>query len=163
MSADGGQVGTISHDSHSGTVVSDLSNHAIICGFGLPGRAVARVLESQHIDYCIVELNPATVDRCARTGVQIIHGDARDPETLRRAGVERAQILALAIPNDAVVLDAVKAGRQLNPSVYIVARLHFTSAGIEAHRRGANETVVAEQVVANEFSRLIEARRSVSH
>ena len=163
MSDGNGQVCTIVPDTHTATAVFDLSNHAIICGYRLPGRAVARALEAQHIHYCIVELNPTTVDRCARTGVQIIHGDARDPETLRRAGIERAQILALAIPTDTVVLEAVKQGRQLNPSVYIVARLHFTSAGIEAHRRGANETVVAEQVVANEFSRLIDARRSVQH
>ena len=160
MSADGQATGTIVPDASTEAAVCDLDRHAIICGYGLPGRAVARALEAQHIHYCIIELNPATVDRCARTGVQIIRGDARDPETLRRAGIERAIILALAIPNDTVVLEAVKSAREVNPSVYIIARCHFTSAGFEAQRRGANEVVVAEQVVANEFSRLIEARRS---
>lgn len=134
-----------------------LSAHAIIAGFGVPGRAVADCLASQNIQFCVVELNPKTVERCSHIGVHIIAGDVCDEQTLRRAGVERAKLLVLAVPNDAAVLEAVRVARQLSATVQIVARCRFISTGMEAHRRGANHVVVEEQVVGTEMTRLIQS------
>jgi voltage-gated potassium channel Kch len=85
----------------------------------------------------------------------MIAGDVRLEETLRRAGIERATLFAVAIPNEAAVLDAVKIARALNPTIHIMARCHYISAGMEARRRGANEVVIEEQVVGEEFVRLL--------
>ena len=134
-----------------------LNGHAIIAGFGVPGRAVADCLASKNIEFCVVELNPTTVERCAHIGVHIIAGDVCDEDTLRRAGVERAKLLVLAVPNDAAVLEAVRVARRLSATVQIVARCRFISTGMEAHRRGANHVVVEEQVVGTEMTRLIQS------
>jgi CPA2 family monovalent cation:H+ antiporter-2 len=131
------------------------SGHAIIAGFGVPGRAVGELLADRDMPYCVVELNPRTVGRCANTGVQMIAGDVREAETLRRAGIERAVLFAVAIPNEPAVLEAVRLAREMNPKLYILARCHFISAGMEARRRGANEVVIEEQVVGEEFVRLL--------
>ena len=133
-----------------------LTAHAIIAGFGVPGRAVADVLAAQHMPFCVVELNPQTVERCSHRGVHIISGDIVDEATLRRAGVERSTLLVLAVPSDPAVLEAIRIARHLNPKVRIIARCHFISAGMEAHRLGANEVVIEEQVVATEMKRLLE-------
>jgi CPA2 family monovalent cation:H+ antiporter-2 len=130
--------------------------HAIIAGFGVPGRAVAELLGSRGTNYCVIELNPATVDRCTHVGFHMVAGDVRDEKILRRAGIERATLFAVAIPNDAAVLEAVRLARAINPKVHIMARCHFTSAGIEARRRGANDVVIEEQAVGEEFVRLLE-------
>jgi hypothetical protein len=58
------------------------------------------------------------------------------------------------VPNDEVVLAAVPRVRQLNPTAQIIARCAFTSTGLEAARRGANRSIVAEQVVARELDHL---------
>jgi CPA2 family monovalent cation:H+ antiporter-2 len=134
-----------------------LSGHAIIAGFGVPGRAVADVLAANGVEFCVVELNPKTVERCSHIGVHIIAGDVCTEETLRRAGVDRSTLLVLAVPNDNAVLDAVSLARRMNPTLHIVARCRFISAGMEAHRRGANEVIVEEQVVASEMTRLLQA------
>lgn len=133
------------------------SSHAIIAGFGVPGRAVADCLASRNIEFCVIELNPKTVERCSHIGVHIIAGDVCDEDTLRRAGVERSRLLVLAVPNDAAVLEAVRVARRLSQTVQIVARCRFISTGMEAHRRGANHVVVEEQVVGTEMTRLIES------
>jgi CPA2 family monovalent cation:H+ antiporter-2 len=138
------------HDEHC-----PFEGHAVIAGFGVPGRAVGELLESRNMAYCVIELNPRTVDRCAGTGVHMIAGDAREEQILRRAGIEKAVLFAVAIPNEAAVLDAVRVARQLNPRLHIMARCHYISAGIEAHRRGANEVVIEERVVGEEFVRLL--------
>ena len=137
-----------------------LSGHAVIAGFGVPGRAAGEALAARQIPFCVIELNPRTVERCAHVGVHIIAGDVCDEQTLRRAGVERATLLVLAVPSDPAVLEAVRIARSLNPSLRIIARCRFISSGMEAHRRGADEVVVEEQVVAMEFIRLLERTES---
>ena len=67
-------------------------------------------------------------------------------------------MLCLTLPDDPTTLEAVSLARELNPSIQIIARAAFTSGGMEATRRGANEVIVAEQVVAMEFTRMIEKR-----
>ena len=136
--------------------VCPFEGHAVIAGYGVPGRAVGELLAARNIPYCVIELNPRTVDRCTSNGVHMIAGDVTDARTLRRAGIERAMLFAVAIPNEAAVLQAVRSAREMNPRLYIMARCHFISAGIEAHRRGANEVVIEEQVVGQEFVRLLE-------
>jgi voltage-gated potassium channel Kch len=135
-----------------------LQNHVIIAGFGLPGRAIADVLHAREIPYCIIERNEITTSQCVKTGVDIVTGDARNEDCLRQAGIERAQLMAVAIPNDEVMLEVVAAARRIAPEIPIIARCVFTSAGFRAMREGAEQIVVAEQVVAREFARLIKER-----
>jgi len=134
-----------------------LNGHAVIAGFGVPGRAVADLLAARRMPFCVVELNPKTVERCSHVGVHIIAGDVCDEETLRRAGVEQASLLVLAVPSDTAVLEAVSVARRLNPTVRIVARCRFISSGMEAHRRGADQVIIEEQVVAQELERMLDA------
>ena len=131
------------------------SGHAIIAGFGVPGRAVADALAAQNLPFVVIELNPTTIDRCSHRGIHMIEGDVRNAETLRRAGMERASFFAVTVPNDQIAMEAVRLARELNPSMHIMARFHFISNGMIAHKMGANEVVIEEQVVAQEFVRLI--------
>ena len=41
-------------------MADQLENHAIVAGFGLPGRVAADWLADHGISYCVVELNPET-------------------------------------------------------------------------------------------------------
>ena len=89
------------------------TGHAIIAGYGVPGRAVGDLLSAHHLAFCVIELNPRTVDRCPENGVHMIAGDVREEATLLRAGIERAVLFAIAIPNDAAVLETIRIARRL--------------------------------------------------
>ena len=140
------------------TNASGLNHHAIIAGFGVPGRAVAEWLTKHSIPYVVIEQNKSIVDRCSASGVTIVGGDTRDQQVLLRAGIDRADIFAVAVPDEAAVLQAVQAARALNPKLQIIARCTFISGGLEAVRRGADQTIVAEQIVAREFMRLLDEK-----
>jgi voltage-gated potassium channel Kch len=129
---------------------------AIVAGYGLPGRSLVESLSRRHIEYRVIELNPKACDRAAAGGVNIVAGDAADPRVLRQAGVERATLIALMIPDDQIVLRAISEIRAVNPTAHIIARCAFTSTGMEALRRGANQTIVAEQTIARQLSELTE-------
>lgn len=129
----------------------------IIAGYGLPGRAVAEHLKTQNRNFCIIELNAATVHRCEKGHVPIIEGDCRDPQVLARAGIERARIIAITIPDEKAALEATAQARQLNAAIRIITRCHFTSTGIEARSRGADEVIIAEQLVAEAVAQRLDA------
>lgn len=133
-----------------------LHDHAIIAGFGVPGRAVAERLARRGVPICVIEMNPAVVVRLANVATPVIPGDVTDESVLRQAGIERAVLFVVAVPDDNAALGAVREVRRLNPSVHILARCHYISTAMEATRRGANAVVCEEQAVATEFTRLLD-------
>lgn len=137
------------------TLVVPGMRHVIIIGFGLSGRSAVNAAIEQGLSYFVIETNEEVVSRCTKGGLQIIYGDARDPECLREAGIERATDVLVTVPVDEMALEVVSVARKMNASAHIVARCTFVSGGMEAHQRGANEVVVAEQVVAQEFGRVM--------
>ncbi|MGD1275786.1 MAG: NAD(P)-binding protein [Tepidisphaeraceae bacterium] len=126
----------------------------VVGGYGLPGRSLVEMLRQRRIDYQVIELNREMCHRVAAGGVNIMAGDAADLETLRDAGAARANLVVLMMPDDQAVLRGVSNARLLNPRVHIIARCAYTSCGLEAMRRGADQTIVAEQIIATELGQL---------
>jgi len=133
---------------------SDLTSHAIIAGYGLAGREARTALAKIGIASLVIESNPDTVNRCASLALRMLCGSATEVQTLQQAGILRARMLIITIPDDAAVLETVRQALSLNPSLWIAARCSYTSTGMEVTRLGAH-AVVDEQVVAKELSRLI--------
>jgi voltage-gated potassium channel Kch len=127
----------------------------IVVGFGLPGRFVAEVLDARRIAYTVVELNPSNAKSIAATGKAVFCGDARDPQILRQAGIEGAQVLAITLPDERIVLEVLQIAKGLNPDLRMMARCNYTSTGIKAERAGACAVIVEEQIVALEFTKLL--------
>ena len=139
-----------------------LSGHAVIAGFGVPGRAVADLLHARGVTYCVIERNDQTIERCRRSGLCMVDGDASDPEVLKTAGLERAVLFVCTVPDDAVMYAAVVEARRVNPRLRIIARCRYVSSGIEATRRGADEVIVEEQAVARAFESVVTAEITAS-
>lgn len=132
----------------------------IITGYGIPGRNVADYCDKHGIPFVVIERNPTIVLRCQSAGTRIIEGDSRDAQTLRDAGIEASTDLAITLPDDVAVLDTIATARRLNPSIRIIARATYVSGGMEAAKRGADDVIVAEQVVAQQFAHEIGKTRS---
>ncbi len=132
--------------------------HVIIAGFGIPGRAVADLLLKRGISFIVIERNSEVVSRCSQGEIPLLTGDILHESVLRQAGIDRATLLILAIPDDQTSVAAVALAKRLQPELPIIARCVFTSAGLQATLHGADEVIVAEQVVAREFTRLVGQR-----
>lgn len=136
--------------------MSDRPRRVIISGYGIPGRFVAEYCDRHGIPYVVIERNPTVALRCQSAGTRIMEGDSRDAQTLRDAGINESTDLAITLPDDVAVLDTIVTARRLNPSIRIIARTTYVSGGMEATKRGADNVVVAEQVVAQQFAKEIE-------
>jgi len=134
-----------------------IHNHVIIAGFGVGGRFVAEYLQAQGIPFIIVELNPETCESQRSLGLDVIEGSASDESVLRRAGIATASVLALTIPDEKAALAATEKANEIRPEIHIIAGTRYTSTGLQALQKGADEVIVAEQAVAMEFYRRIDA------
>lgn len=127
----------------------------IVAGFGLAGRWIADIFDRHGIEYVIVEQNAETVAVQRKLGRTVIQGNIADEDTLRRAGIDTASIIALTIPDEQAVIQATRIARALKPGIYIVARTTHSSAGMQAALYGADEVIKAEQLVARQFYEML--------
>lgn len=129
--------------------------HAIVAGYGPVGRLVAQRLEKHGLKVTILERNLETIERQLGLDKQVCYGDVLDPEALRTAGIEKADALILAIPNEQAAVEACRVARELQPEIFIAARTNFFSQGLLASEAGADAVVVEEIVTAEAMRKAV--------
>lgn len=134
-----------------------MKDHVIIAGFGVAGRFIAECLREHDVPFVVVEQNPETCATQRALGVEIFQGDISDERILHLAGVTTASVLALAIPDEQAAVRATEAANRIRPEIHIIAATRYTSTGLQALQKGADDVIVAEQAVAQEFYRRISA------
>lgn len=79
----------------------------IVVGAGEVGTHVAQLLSREGNDVTVVECDDTRIAQIDRVlDVSILHGNATDPEVMREAGIERADLLVAATSRDEVNLVA---------------------------------------------------------
>lgn len=124
-----------------------LRDHVLICGYGLNGRRLARLLRENGLPYVVIEMNPRLVRAARAEGEPIYFGDVSSPEILKRAGAVHARAVVFAISDPAVLPRAISHAHLLNPEVYIIARIKRVADARELRRAGATD-VIAEELEA---------------
>jgi voltage-gated potassium channel len=123
-------------------IMKKLANHYIVVGYGRLGRVVVEDLQRSGVPVCVVERDAETAEELERSGrVPVVRGDGSCDDTLRLAGVERAQGLAIALPSAAEAVYVSMSASQLNPALNIVTRIDDPEASHRARRVGARQVV----------------------
>jgi CPA2 family monovalent cation:H+ antiporter-2 len=139
------------------TSEGELRDHAIIVGYGISGKHLARVLHAAQIPYVVLDQNGQQVRRARGEGIRIRFGDGTRREVLERVAVEQARVIIFAIASPADEKRGVAMARYLNPSVRIVVRTRYVLAIDELMRLGATEVVVEEFEASLElFAKVLE-------
>ncbi len=71
----------------------------IIVGFGHFGSTVGRLLKANNISATVLDHDPERIKVLRSYGFKVYYGDATRIQTLRAAGIEEAEILALCLDN----------------------------------------------------------------
>jgi CPA2 family monovalent cation:H+ antiporter-2 len=119
--------------------MSEMEDHVIVCGYGPVGRNLSESLARCGIRYLVVELNADTVHELRRKGVTVLFADARQPEVLEMAHVERARSIAFTFPDAAAALAGMKLAREKNPEILVYARAKFSAEAKSLRHAGANQ------------------------
>lgn len=123
---------------------AELADHLVIVGFGPGGRNLARAASLSSIPYIVIELNPETVRRERAEGQPIFFGDATQQAALEHAGIKRARILVVAIPDPVATRRVIEICRRLNSGLHIIARTPFITEMEPLYELGANDVIPAE-------------------
>ena len=98
------------------------AHQALIIGYGPTGRTVVRLLRENGIAPTVIELSMDNVRALRHDGVEAVYGDATRPDTLEEAGIRRVGSLILTSAGMAHSADVIRAARELNPSLRVLAR-----------------------------------------
>lgn len=110
-----------------GSAIKEISDHAVICGYGPVGRALNQALRQSGVETLVMELNSDTVRMLKKQGQPVLFADASHPEALELAGIGRARMVAFTFPAVELTLAAVPIVREHNPGIVIFGRAKFAS------------------------------------
>ena len=117
----------------------------VIVGFGPAGQRVAEgLMESHQQQMVAVDLNPDNIEIAQRYGLKGHLGDATQREILERAGIYKARVFAVTVPDPATIRHLIHLVRDLAPDAFIVARCRYHLLHWELLAAGAHEVVDEE-------------------
>ncbi len=105
--------------------IKEISDHAIICGYGPVGRSLNEALKRCGVDTLVMELNSETVRKLKQEGQPVLFADATHAEALDLAGIGRARLVAFTFPAVNATCTAVPLVRERNNGIFIFARAKY--------------------------------------
>ncbi|MFW6019405.1 MAG: cation:proton antiporter [Bacteroidales bacterium] len=119
-------------------------HHLIVVGYGLVGRNVAQAARFADLRYNVIEMNPQTVKKEQQKNTPIFYGDATQATVLNHAGIKKAMVLVIAIPDSPAMRRIITNARTLNPNLHIIVRSRFINDSQTYHDLGADEVIPEE-------------------
>jgi voltage-gated potassium channel len=124
----------------------------VIIGGGRVGRATAKALELQDIDYRIVERLPERV----RNPDKYVVGDAAELEVLQKAGIFESSSVVITTHDDDMNVYLTIYCRKLRPDIQILGRSNLDRNISTLHRAGADFVLSYATTGANVIFNLLQ-------
>ncbi len=133
------------------------SKRFVVIGLGRFGSWVARALHDRGSDVIAIDLDETLVDRYADQVSRCVHGDATDPEVLRKVGAENADAAVVSTGTDlAATIMSILALKDVGIEE-IYAKVAGPRAARALERFDIREMIFPEQEVAERLARRIES------
>lgn len=122
----------------------EMNGHVVVVGYGRVGQHVVTVLEHLDVPRLVVEQDIGRAVELDQRGTPTLYGDAADSEVLDHAGLDRARLLVVTLPDDAAAEVVVAAGRAQNKRLPIIARAGAQAAIGRLFTLGAEDVIQPE-------------------
>ncbi|WP_350291160.1 NAD-binding protein [uncultured Croceitalea sp.] len=134
--------------------INRLSNHVIVCGYGRNGRQAAEKLRAYNKPFVIIEKDKGIIE-ANEDEVLFVEGDVNEDEVLLEAGIDRAQFLVTALPDDAINLFVVLSARQMNEDLFIISRASQVTSIKKLEFAGANKVIMPDKIGGDHMASLV--------
>ncbi len=138
-----------------GDVGVGLSDHIIVIGAGPAGRSVLRDLVERDVDTVVIEANPATVQIVGRLGMHAILGNAARPEILKEAGIDRARIVVITVPDPEAATMVIEQIRSSATDCRVIVRCRYNIHAPRLEAAGADLIIQEEDKVGEAIGSLV--------
>jgi CPA2 family monovalent cation:H+ antiporter-2 len=137
-----------------------LENHLIVIGYGVNGKNVSMAALNSSIPYAVIEIDPDMTDK---EGEHFIYGDATQEYVLKKAQIQKAKIMVVAISDPMSTRRITELGKRINPELYVIVRTRYIDEIKILKNLGADEVIPEEFETSVEiFSRVLD-KYNVSH
>lgn len=123
------------------SMIREMKNHYIICGFGRVGHQVAIEFNEAKVPYVVIDSKPEVAQELDPMGIPHLLGDITSDSILKEAGILQARGLVASADSDTANVFVTLSARVLNPDLYIVARAGFLDSEEKLKKAGANRVV----------------------
>jgi voltage-gated potassium channel len=146
-------------------MASTFSNHIIVCGMGKVGFRVTQELLGFGREVVGIELSAGGrfVEKAIELGIPVIIADARRPEVLIKAGVERADAIVPCTADELTNLDISLDARELNPTIKVVMRMFDPDLARRVQKGFGIHTAFSTSALAAPIFAAAAMRVSVKH
>jgi len=127
---------------------TNATNHVVLIGYGRVGRIVAADLKEEQVPFLLIEEIRPAAQQAREAGIEVIHGNAADPNILTAANIPGARCLLVAIPDAFEGGQVVAQARALNPVLPIIARSHSDEETEHLKKHGATKVIMGEHEIA---------------
>ena len=134
----------------------------VVLGGGRVGRVVVRAVRARGFRCVVVDRDQRALDEPASLGAATLFGDAASLAILRRAGLDRARLLVVAIGDPLTARLAVERARAINPRLTVVSRVRGRAEAGTLRGLGVSRLADPEVEAALELARASLARMGVS-
>jgi voltage-gated potassium channel len=127
---------------------SKLREHTVVVGYGTKGRSAVRALlddGAEKARIVAVDNDPDHIADANDDGIAAIIGDGTRADVLRRADIEHASRVIVAVPKDDSAVLVTLTVRRHNPDAYIVAAVRESENASLLRDGGANGVVVSSE------------------
>ena len=126
------------------------SDHIVIAGFGITGRAVAHAAREAGVPYAVLEVDALIVRKQLDRGEPITYGDAALEPIALQVGIDKARAVVITISNLVAARQATELARRLNREAFILVRTRNPREVPTLKALGANAVVADEMEVSVE-------------
>ena len=121
-----------------------LKNHVVLSGYGRVGGEIGTALDTFHIPYVVIEMDPDIVETLRARGVRCFYGDASHERILEESHTNDAALVILTLPDGEKNELITRTVRHLNPTVPILTRSHTRSDQEGLLHAGASRVIQPE-------------------
>ncbi|HVY41743.1 MAG TPA: cation:proton antiporter [Hyphomicrobiaceae bacterium] len=120
---------------------ADIAPRALVIGHGRVGELVSDMLGRHRVQHLVTERDDKLVATWRKRGRPIYFGDAKNPEFLKRCGIEDAAAVIITIHQQHEIDELVQVVRSLRQDVVIVARARDAKHASHLYDLGVTDAV----------------------
>lgn len=153
----GGQIQEELKQAYMERRIDDLTDHVVVCGYGIFGRTIANTLKNAGRDVVAIEKDRQQVESIDSERLFAMHADATTEEGLLAAGIERADVVVAAVDDSNTNVQIAILASQLAPDVRVVVRVGDETYSTLARRAGADQVIIPEITSGQQVSQALSA------
>lgn len=136
----------------------DLTGHTILVGTS-QDSSLMKAMDLADITFVIIDTDADLVRDMQKQGINAVYGDAQYKSVLEEASIKDANSMLLYVDGTSQKVSIIKAAKNLNPNLHIVARTKYIENLDQLYDMGADDVIPIDfEAYLEMFSRALNFR-----